>query len=272
MLPFLDHCEIGYLHPIIIRSWNWRFSWYIPGTAALLMVFVNALMLRSTPEELERFPWGQKKESVQRKILDKKYDSLKMRYSVIVHSSDFWIIGLSYLLASLSLYIITTYMVDYARNSLRFPYERASLLATVHGFSQIAGVLTLPLLSDHIGRRNTLFLTNLLIAASSTGIILSGSNQVFLFISVGVLGACYGVTFPMYGACAGDYFSKEVIGSIVGAWTPFYGIGAIVAHRLGGQIKDHTGSFQLTFTIAIVTALVASILLLFIRTSKRVLG
>ena len=36
---------LGYLYPVIIRTWNWRFCWYIPGTAALLMVFINVGML-----------------------------------------------------------------------------------------------------------------------------------------------------------------------------------------------------------------------------------
>ncbi len=166
------------------------------------------------------------------------------------------------MIASFSLYIVTTYMVDYARYSLGFPFERASFLATIHGLGQVAGVLTIPLLSDVIGRRRTLAFSNLMIAALISNILLAGANERWLFLSVGIFGAFYGVTFPMYGACGGDYFRKEIMGTAIGAWTPMYGLGAIGGHRLAGYLRDVTGSFTLPFWITVVSASIASLLML----------
>ena len=70
-----------------------------------------------------------------------------------------------------------------------------------------------------------------------------------LYVLVGIMAVFYGVTFPMYGACAGDYFPKEVMGTVIGAWTPFYGSGAILVHWISGVLRDTTGSYDQAFMI-----------------------
>jgi nitrate/nitrite transporter NarK len=55
------------------------------------------------------------------------------------------------------------------------------------------------------------------------------------------------------------------MGTVIGIWTPFYGVGAIIAHRAGGQIRDVTGSFTIPFLLCIGAALVAAFLMLFVR-------
>jgi MFS family permease len=156
-------------------------------------------------------------------------------------------------------------MVDYARHELGFPFGKASLLATIHGIGQIVGVLTIGMVSDYLGRRMTILLSNLCIAASIMCMVASGSNEVWLFTSVAALGAFFGATFPMYGAAGGDYFRKEIMGTVIGALTIFYGSGAILAHRLAGHIRDATGSFAIPFAIAIVASIIAAVLMGFVK-------
>jgi sugar phosphate permease len=260
---------MGRLHPIIVERLSWRYSWFLPGMAALVMVGVNAFFLRSAPEEMNLAPWGQREDELPREKTPGKQNSHPFRdkkiYSQFIKTPQFWIIGFSYMLVSCSLYAVTTFMVDYAHNSLNFPYERASLLATIHGTGQIAGMLTLPILSDSIGRRMTLFLSNLTISLSIAGILFAGSQWYLLFFCVGVMGVFYGITFPMYSACAGDYYRKQIIGSIIGAWTPFYGLGAIVANRMTGYFRDLTGTFTIPFGISVMSAVFASFLMLMVR-------
>jgi MFS family permease len=174
-------------------------------------------------------------------------------------------LGFSYLLVAGSLYIPTTFMVDYARYELGFPYERASLLATIHGIGQIVGVLTIGMISDYIGRRMTILFSNFCVGVAIVCIIASGGNVVWLFTSVGALGAFFGATFPMYGAAGGDYFRKEIMGTVIGALTIFYGTGAILAHRFAGHIRDATGSFSIPFIIAVVASVIAAVLMGFVK-------
>jgi MFS family permease len=152
-------------------------------------------------------------------------------------------------------------MVDYAEYQLGMPLQRASFLATIHGISQIIGVLTILPLSDYLGRKTTIIISNCFISASLIGVLLAGDSWGMLCVFIGITAVFYGVTFPVYGACAGDYFSKEVMGTVIGAWTPFYGGGAILVHWISGMLRDSTGNYDLAFLINAGMAVVAILLM-----------
>jgi len=149
---------------------------------------------------------------------------------------------------------------------MRLSLEKASFLATIHGLCQIIGVLTILPLSDYLGRKKTMVITQFFITSSLLGILFVGNNWVMLYILIGILAVFYGVTFPLYGACAGDYYSREVMGTVIGAWTPLYGSGAILSHWMGGVLRDAIGNYDYAFTINAVMAGIA--IILFSRVKK----
>lgn len=264
----LGFATMGKFYPVVVAHWSWRYCWYILGIAAFIMVAVNAFLLRSRPEDEGLAPWGTPESQISAAQAASSAIRQKISYTRILATPNFWLIGFSYFLIAASLYLLLTFMVDYARYELGFAYGRASFLATVHGMGQIAGVLTIPLASDYIGRRMTILFSNICIAASIAFIILSGSNEILLSVSVGFLGAFFGSTFPMYGACGGDYFRKEIMGTVIGGLTIFYGCGAIFANRLGGHVRDVTGSFLIPFAAAIASAICAALLIFFVEHPK----
>lgn len=263
--PGLGYAIIGCVFPLLVNVSSWRLCWYVLGAGGLITVLLNGLFLRSGPEELRMAPWGERSPVP---IPHFQEDSIKkIRYGEAFRSSRFWIIGISYFFVSWAMYTMMTFMIDYANVELGFAYEKASFFATIHGLSQLSGVLTIPILSDRIGRRLTLMGCNMLIALGILGIVASGTSLLWLYASIGILGIFYGATWPLYGACAGDYFEKEVIGTVFGAWTPFYGLGAISALFIGGKIRDVTHSFHLAFYLAAACAVVAAFLMLRVRKS-----
>jgi len=89
------------------------------------------------------------------------------------------------------------------------------------------------------------------------GIILIGKSWGILAILLGLMAIFYGAIWPMYGACAGDYFPRDVMGTVIGAWTPLYGLGAIMVHWVSGMLRDATGAYDHSFIICSVMAGVA---------------
>ncbi len=130
------------------------------------------------------------------------------------------------------------------------------------------GVLTILPLSDRLSRRTVVLFSNLTIAASIGGILLSAGSASLVFLFVGLMAVFYGVTLPIYGACAGDYFPKHVIGTVIGAWTPFYGLGAMASHWLGGMLRDATGRYDEAFALDALLALAAFALFLAVGRSR----
>lgn len=259
----------GRFFPIVVSRWDWRYCWYIMGVAAFVMIIINVLFLRSTPEGSGIRPWGTRGEDLkippsQPPQTEKAFSN----YREILAARRFWVISSSYFAIGATLYVITTFMVDYARYELNYSYDKASFLATLHGLGQVAGVLTIPVLSDRLGRRKTLFLSNLAISVTILLIILAGSNLAMLYTGIGLFGVFFGATFPLYGACGGDYFRKEIIGTVIGAFTPFYAFGAICANWFGGYIKDVSGSFTVPFVAAFLLAIISAVLMLFVKAEK----
>lgn len=261
----LGFATMGVAVPFIVNQLNWRYAWYFLGAGALMMIAVNGILLRSDPESVGCEPWERKKtKRAQAPPTGPEHDGTRV-LPELFRNRTFWIVGLSYLAISYSLYGLTTFMVDYATSQLGLPLERAGLLATVHGTCQVVGVLTILPMSDYLGRKKILTLSNGLVTAGLIGIMLSGNSWGLLFLFVGILAMCFGATFPMYGACAGDFFPRNIMGTVIGAWTPFYGLGAMSAHWVTGILRDSTGTYHYPFMINVFMAGISTLLIGMVR-------
>jgi sugar phosphate permease len=256
----LGLATMGAVFPWVVENLNWRYAWYFLGVMALALVPLNGLLLRSDPESAGFQPWGQPAVPPNP---DNHTNTAKTRIPLgtLFKNNRFWLIGLSYFAIAYSLYCITTFMVDYAEYQLELTKAVASRLASIHGIGQVLGVLTVLPLSDYLGRKKTILISNAVIAVAMIGILVAGKQVVVLYFFVGCLGVAYGTTFPIYALCAGDYFPREAIATVVGAWTPFYGCGAVLTHWISGILRDTTGVYNHAFIISVIMAFVGLLLM-----------
>ena len=260
----LGFAVMGVVFPWVVEHFSWRHAWYFLGAAALLLAVPNALALRSDPADCGRRPWGPKAPAPP----TPPADAGRVPLGAILRERNFWIIGASYFCLSYGLYGFTTFMVDFATNQLKFPIGQASLLATVHGLAQIAGVLIVLPLSDLFGRKHTILVSNAVITVLLAVLIWGDIAWGALCAITAVMALFYGATFPIYGACAGDYFPRQAMGTVAGAWTPFYGMGAILTHWVSGAIRDETGKYDGAFLACALMAALALVLIGLVRTPR----
>lgn len=257
----LGFAVMGAVFPWVVDHYSWRHAWYGLGILALGLAAPNALVLRSDPADCALRPWGPGE--LPRSVPEN--NKLKVPLRGIVRQSNFWIIGASYLSLSYSLYGFTTFMVDYASYQLNLPLEQASLLASIHGLFQVAGVLIVLPVSDYAGRQRTILVSNSVITLLLIGLQFIGGSWVLLCGITAALAVFYGSTFPIYGACAGDYFPREAMGTVAGAWTPFYGIGAILTHWVTGMLRDVNGVYDHAYLVCAVMAAVSVALMSLVK-------
>ena len=260
----LGLATMGAVFPWVVENFSWRYAWYFLGGMALALVPLNGLLLKSDPESAGFQPWGQK-EVPSNPNTDINTPKTRIPLSALFKDSRFWLIGLSYFAVAYSLYCITTFMVDYAEYQLGLTKALSSRLASVHGIGQVIGVLTVLPLSDSLGRKKTILISNALIAVAMVALLVVGKQLFLLYFFVGCVGVAYGTTFPIYGLCAGDYFPREAIATVAGAWTPFYGFGAILTHWISGTLRDTTGVYNHAFIISAVMAFMALLLMSRVR-------
>lgn len=267
----LGFATIGAVFPWIVKYFDWRYAWFYLGAMAMGMVAINAVFLRSDPGVAGLKPWGERPgqgEADKPAGLPEPTVLQPTTIGAVFKDHRFYLIGSSYFAIAYALYGITTFMVDYAKYQLNLPLEQASTLATIHGICQVAGVLTVLPLSDYIGRKKTIIISNTIISVCLASILLISESIMGLYLVIGCLAVFYGATFPIYGACAGDYFPREIMGTVIGAWTPFYGLGAILTHWITGLLRDATGVYNHAFIINVVMGALSIVLIGMVRKKR----
>jgi sugar phosphate permease len=255
---------MGILLPAIVKNYNWRMGWYLLGASGLFLIALNFLLLRDDPEKLGLLPWGEKAKSTSSQPLPET----SFHYWNMMKDRTFWLIGISYFFISLGVYIVSDFIVTYGVMELKISYPIASTFISILALTSIGGGFILMTLSDYIGRVKSLVMIHSLLALSIVLIILAKDNIPWLRVGIGWFGFMYGPIFPMYAACARDYFPKEVAGRVIGLLTLFYGVGAMVGPILGGHLTDLIGSFRWSFGIGALAALLASLIIGFLRRSR----
>jgi len=252
---------MGLVLPIVVLEYQWRFGWYSLGIAGLLLFFLNGMFLRDHPEKMALSPWGESESGGIKGIKKMVSFSPRMGYAEMMRGGRFWKIGLSYFFISYGTYTLVDFIVAYGVLELNLPYSVASLFMTVLAFSGVLGGFLLMALSDYIGRKISLVIVQSFLALSILFILLMGNRVPFLMIGLGCFGFLYGAVWPMYGACARDYFPKGITGAVLGLMTIFYGVGAMISPVLTGYLADVTGAFQWSFGLGAFAALMGAVLI-----------
>jgi MFS family permease len=253
---------MGLILPVVVLEYHWRLGWFSLGIAGFLLTFLNGMLLRDHPRKMALAPWGEPEDGVIEKIAS---PSQRIGYLEILSRGRFWMIGLSYFFVSYGTYTLVDFIVTYGVMELNVPYSVASLFITVLAFSGVIGGFFLMALSDYMGRKKSLVIIQLLLALSILFVIGVGSRVPLLMVGLGGFGFLYGAIWPMYGACARDYFPKEITGAVFGLMTIFYGVGAMISPVLTGHLADLTGTFQWSFGLGAFAALMAALFTGWIR-------
>jgi sugar phosphate permease len=252
---------MGIILPTIVKNYSWRMGWTLLGISGLILIAINFLLLRDDPEKLGLLPWGETAKSNP----SQSPSNISFNYWGIIKERTFWLIGASYLFISVAVYIVSDFIITYGVVELKIPYPVASTFISILALTSIVGGFVLMTLSDYIGRTKSLIVIHSLLALSILFIIFAKGNILLLRIGIGWFGFIYGPIFPMYAACARDYFPKEVAGRVIGLLTLFYGVGAMCGPIVGGYLTDLIGSFRWSFGIGALAALLASLIIGFLR-------
>lgn len=252
---------MGVILPLIVETYSWRMGWILLGISGWFLLLLNILLLRNDPVEKGVLPWGEHSTTLR----SVSSQPPPLSYKDAIREAPFWLIGISYFFISIGAYIISDLIVIYGTMELKIPYPVASALISIMALAGIVGGFILMSLSDYIGRKRSLMINHFLLTLSILWVILAGDNILLLRIGIGCFGFFFSAIWPMYAACARDYFPKEIAGTMIGILTIFYGIGAIFGPILAGRLTDVTGTFQWSFGLGALTTFISAIPIGFLR-------
>jgi OFA family oxalate/formate antiporter-like MFS transporter len=158
-------------------------------------------------------------------------------------------------------------LVATAKKTVPFLAANAWILVSFGGLVNALGRVGTGLYSDKIGRDNA-YTLNCLVSALALFLLapIIASGSVFLlFVAVGIAYWQYGGGLALMPSFTADFFGPKNLGMNYGIVFLGWGIGFFMA-RLGGSIKDWTGSLTWAF---ILSAIVLIVVVIISRVTKR---
>jgi OFA family oxalate/formate antiporter-like MFS transporter len=152
-------------------------------------------------------------------------------------------------------------MLATAAKGIPFLVANAWILASFGGFVNAAGRVGTGMYSDKIGRGNA-YALNCIISAICLFLmpaIMGAKSVFFLFVAVGIAYWQYGGGLALMPSFTADFFGPKNLGMNYGLVFIGWGLGFFMA-RLGGTIKDVTGSLDWAFYISGLVLIIAVIL------------
>ncbi len=249
----------------IVKNMSWQAGFLLMGIVIFLIgvTLSQLLMRRSSPESYGLLPDG---EVARDSALDVEAETqvTKMSYRDMLRDGRFWVIGVSFGLALMTVMSAFVHQVAYAQDNGIERVAAASSLGAV-GVAGLLGQFFFGWLSDRLKDVRYSAVLGMVVMAVGMLVLLQAKTVTVLYTYALVYGFGYGSVAPMLPILAADRFGRHVLGSVYGMLTFFNGIGGSIGPIIGGAIYDHFGSYVYVWQANIAILIVVALLLLTLK-------
>ena len=216
---------------------SWRPVWAVEAVLGAAVVVAVMVGLRPRPVE-RRGPGG-------------------LRLSALTALPGAAAIIVTYAAFALGLVLYTNYLVEALHVDAGFSSGHASTVYSLVGLANIGGGLLVGRLSDRLGRRTVLIAAQALLATCSAAVLLG--REPWVSASAVVTGMLVSGLPAVVGAYVADHLEPDSVASAFGVVTIAFGVTQAVGPPVGGWAADRTGSFTVTFLLAVAAFAVGAV-------------
>ncbi len=164
---------------------SWRMVFFVVGIPGLLFGVLLYFYMREPKPIVSEPPGGWAGAPVRPGF----FAPLKYRNVIVSSIVNF--------LMMCCLFVFATFSIVYLTRDLGLPIANAGVLISLLGFSGFIGCILLPLVSDHVGRKAVIIPCLFATGVALWGFILSGSNSLFLAVTIFIAGLAIGGIAPI---------------------------------------------------------------------------
>ncbi len=181
-------------------------------------------------------------------------------FSEIVRTPVFWIFGVSLFFAAHTLMGVQEHLVLYLRGQGVTPPNAAQALSTLLGASAF-GKLLGGAAADRFSSRVSMLLATLCLILGVCGLLAADPRSTAVYFVAALFGLGYGGIFNAPSIIAFERFGTERVGTILGLFMMFFGLGTSSGGLVAGAIYDRTHSYTSAFTVDLLSCILAFVLL-----------
>lgn len=247
----------------LISTYDWRLSYIIVGSLALVLIMLAAQFLRHDPGQMGYLPYGdgEVNEKVELDGIDLGNRALSL--SEAIHTRQFWMCSAIFFLFVFCVQTILVHIVIHA-TGLGIPEASAVNIMSIIGGLSIAGRVIVGGVADRIGNKLTLTISFSLMAVALFWLVIARELWM-LYLFAAIFGFVYGGTITLESPIAAELFGMSSHGVILGGIAFISTVGGAIGPVLAGHIFDIGSSYQPAFLVCIALSIIAIILALFLR-------
>lgn len=252
----------------IIKNYDWRTGFVCISVLFLASIaLAHLLMRRANPESCGLLPDGETDPEKVLKIDESFAATGRISYRRMFSDSRFWIIGISFGLAVMTLMAAFVHQVAFAQDRGIDKLAAAASLGAV-GFAGFLGQFFFGWLSDRIRDVKYSAVLGMTVMIAGLLVLLRTESLTLLYIYSLVYGFGYGCLAPMMPITIADRFGRRDLGSVYGMLTFFIGVGGSVGPYFAGLIYDYCGSYDLAWQASIGVLVFVCILLSLLKKAE----
>jgi len=247
----------------LLMNYGWRTTVLIIGIASIAIFASSAYLVRKNPEEKGLTPYGVTGNAGKVTSRGAKTTSAPgMTLKEAMRTKDFWLLFGRGLTLPLVVFMVTTHLVNYAKDIGMSP-SSAALLMSIVGAASVVGKVGAGHLADRYGAKRIQALCTAVLACIMFWLSTDVSTQMLHIFAI-VYGLSFGGAFSTSSVLVAAVFGVSHMGKIYGFLAFGGAVGGVIGPWLAGNIFDTTGSYSMAFLIAACTGIVMTVLILLV--------
>jgi nitrate/nitrite transporter NarK len=262
---------IAPLSQYLLKGWGLQNAMMFFGIAFLLVVCGLSMKLVNppagfSPEKAVANPGGaQKQASVVAKPVQQDCNPSEMMKTPV-----FYLLWIMYFIGSGAGLMVISSVAGMAKKSLG---EAAFVAVAILAVGNAAGRIIAGLLSDKIGRKNTLFIMltfQAILMFVAIPVVDSKTTSAFMLVLIATLiGFNYGTNLSLFPSFTKDLYGLKNFGVNYGIVFTAWGVGGLVLSRLSQMLQaSRGGSFSSSFVTAGILLAVGAVLTFILKTPQ----
>lgn len=251
----------GFIVPFIISlsaDNGWQLSWYTMGAVVFIIIPINLLFLKNSPEEIGLEPIGPKKGNNEPTLQLNPESQHGNKEENVYRNKTIWITGLVYMAWGFSYIMFSTFLVDYLMKEIHLDKGTAGSIFAFAGLASILSGFIWGHISDRIGRISTFFIV-LVIESVILVMFAFIHHPVLLFINAMLYALTLWAIPTTMAASISDVVHPVHVPTGIGFVTVFFGIGQFISPIIISSTVDLTGYYLMAFTVSSIVCLLGGI-------------